>query len=363
VIKLLIVDDSPLMRRLLRREFDGNATFLVETARDGVEAMEKLRAFAPDVITLDLQMPHMSGMDCLKRIMLEKPRPVVIVSSLTEAGGVATLEAMQAGAVDFIAKPAGAMSLSMEEFGPLLRERVVQAASAKVPSASRLVERVRLRLKSVRDQTARSAPFAEAPSASKLAPLASSGGIVIIGCSTGGPRALDVVLTSLPNDFPWPIVIAQHMPATFTGPLARRLDQLCALNVREVVRTEPLEPGTALIARGDADVVVTRRSGTLVASSVPASTNYRWHPSVDRLVTSVMQHVEPSLLVGVLMTGMGNDGAEAMGHLAKNGGRTIAESEETAVVWGMPGVLVKNGGASSTLPLHKIASELCEWIS
>jgi two-component system chemotaxis response regulator CheB len=359
VIKLLIVDDSPLMRRLLGGAFVGHVGFAIETARDGVEALEKLHAFGPDVITLDLQMPQMDGIDCLKRIMLERPCPVVIVSALTEAGGAATLEALEAGAVDFIPKPSGAVSLAMDEFAPILRERVISAATAKIRSASRLVERVRMRLKSVRDNIPSRSDANSIPIPS---PAQSGDCLVIVGCSTGGPPALDAVLATLPASFPWPIVVAQHMPASFTGPLARRLDRLCTLTVREVVRTEPLAAGTVLIARGDADLVITRRSGNLIAASVPASENYRWHPSVDRLVTSAMQHVEPSLLVGVLMTGMGNDGAQSMAHLLKAGGRTIAENDETAVVWGMPGALVKNGGASRILPLHKIAMELVAWI-
>ena len=360
MIKLLIVDDSPLMRRLLGGVFRGDPGFLVETARDGVEALEKLHAFAPDVITLDLQMPQMDGLACLKQIMLERPCPVVMVSSLTEAGALATLEAMDAGAVDFIPKPAGAMSLAMDEFAPVLRNTVVAASAAKISAASKLVERVRMRLKPARQTPS---PVSEANVPPALKPLPSKEVIVLMGCSTGGPRALDAVLTSLPQEFPWPIVVAQHMPASFTGPFARRLDRDCALTVREIARPEPLLAGTVLIARGDADVVLTQRAGGLVAASVPSSTKYRWHPSVDRLVASAMQHVDASRLVGVLMTGMGDDGAQSMAELAKAGGRTVAENEETAVVWGMPGELVRREGATRILPLHKIAKELRGWAS
>jgi two-component system, chemotaxis family, protein-glutamate methylesterase/glutaminase len=359
VIKLLVVDDSALMRRLLTGVFAGDQRFEVQTARDGLEALQRLRDFKPDVITLDLQMPQMDGLACLKRIMLERPCPVVIVSSLTEAGGVETLEALEAGAIDFIPKPAGAMSLSMDEFAPVLLSKILTASAAKIPAASKLVERVRLKLEPFRDDKSH-APSSIAPG-SRLSALQERQPIVLVGCSTGGPPALEALLSTLPDDFPWAVVVAQHMPRTFTGPLASRLDRACKLNVREVTRAEPVEPGTVLIARGDADLILTMRSGNLVATSVPASENYRWHPSVDRMVSSAMKLVEPRRLVGVLMTGMGDDGAAAMCELAKAGGRTIAEHEDTAVVWGMPGALAKRGGASRILPLHDIATELVAW--
>jgi two-component system chemotaxis response regulator CheB len=162
----------------------------------------------------------------------------------------------------------------------------------------------------------------------------------------------------LPSTFPWPIVIAQHMPANFTGALARRLDGLCAIGISEVARPTPLERGNAYIGRGDADVVISRIAGELVVASAPSDARRPWHPSTDRLVESAIAHVPPSLLVGVLMTGMGDDGAASMTKLRALGGRTIAEAEETAVVWGMPGQLVEAGGATWVLPLPNIAAQL-----
>ncbi len=183
-------------------------------------------------------------------------------------------------------------------------------------------------------------------------------GVVIVGCSTGGPPALDALLGPLRADFPWPVVVAQHMPATFTGPLAARLDKLCALEVSEVTRTTHLRAGHVYIARGDADVVISRRSASLVALAAPSDPDRYWHPSVDRLMASALTVVAPESLVGVLMTGMGADGAIAMTDLKHRGGCTIAESEETAVIWGMPGALVAAGGASIVAPLDRIAAEL-----
>lgn len=355
MIKLLIVDDSPLMRRLLSDLFREAGDFEVAIARSGAEAMEQIHAFGPQVVTLDIHMPGMDGLACLDRIMLEKPTPVVMVSALTAQGADQTLEAMALGAIDFIAKPGGAMSLEIDKLASVLIDKVRAAASARIPRTLRLAERVRLRSAApVRAAAPRRAP-ARLPK--RLAALPGEG-LVVVGCSTGGPPALEALLTRLPAAFPWPIVIAQHMPASFTGPLARRLDGICALTVSEVSRATPLAPGNAYIGRGDADIVIARRPAGVVAMAAPSSADYHWHPSVDRLAESAMAHFGPERLVGVLMTGMGADGAESMGKMKQAGGVTIAEAEETAVVWGMPGALVKLGGASLIAPLDRIAAEL-----
>ncbi|MBO9711445.1 chemotaxis-specific protein-glutamate methyltransferase CheB [Sphingomonas sp.] len=344
--RLLIVDDSPLMRRLLTGIFEAAGDFDVEVARTGEEAIDKARAFAPDVITLDINMPGMDGLACLDRIMLERPCPVVMLSSLTEEGADETLEAMALGAVDFVAKPRGAISLEIEAMAPELADKVRAAARARVSRTARLTERVRL-------ATAKARPAAEPRTPIKPR----DPGLVLVGVSTGGPPALDALLAPLPADFPWPIVIAQHMPASFTGPLARRLDRLCALTVEEVAKPAPLRPGHVYIARGDADLLISRRAGALAAVPAPAG-EALWHPSVDRLVASAMQHVAPEVLIGVLMTGMGADGAATMTELKARGGHAIAQSEESAVVWGMPGALVAAGGASEVVPLDSIAGAL-----
>jgi len=184
----------------------------------------------------------------------------------------------------------------------------------------------------------------------------------LIGTSTGGPAALDIVLPQLPETFPWPVMVAQHMPATFTGPFAKRLDRACSLHVIEVARPIPLQAGTIYIGRGDADLVVSARAAGMVAMPVPAQRDYPWHPSTERMVTSALDHFPPAQLVGVLMTGMGSDGASAMARLRKGGGRTIAEAESTAAVWGMPGELVKNGGAEFVCPVDEIAQAIMDLV-
>jgi two-component system, chemotaxis family, protein-glutamate methylesterase/glutaminase len=360
VIKLLVVDDSALVRKLLGQVFAAEGDFEVQIARDGFEALEQLQTFQPDVITLDIHMPRMDGLACLDRIMVERPSPVVMVSTLTAEGAEITLDALRLGAVDFIAKPSGAVSLRIDELAPELVAKVRAAAGAKLPPTLRLKERVRHRIGGA--ATPLRSRMVETRRGADTPPIAATGdGLVLVGTSTGGPPALETLLTALPADFPWPVLVAQHIPASFTGPLARRLDRICRLTVVEVLQPTLLEPGYVYIGRGDADIVVSRRPAGLTALAAPPL-NYPWHPSVDRLVRTAMEQVPASQLIGVLMTGMGDDGAAAMTELHAKGGRTVAEAAETAVVWGMPGELVKAAGADTVLPLHKIADHLLKMV-
>ncbi len=366
MIKLLIADDSALMRKLLEGIFLAEGDFDIRLAPDGVRALELVRSFDPQVVTLDVQMPGMDGLACLGRIMLEAPRPVVMISALTDEGTEATLEAMDLGAVDFLAKPTGTVSLEIDRLGPSIVEKVRGAAKARIRSTLRLTERIRHQLRGGTVPPPAAAPRRPAttpPLRRKAAALpAPEGfpGLVLVGTSTGGPAALDLILPQLPAGFPWPVMVAQHMPASFTGAFARRLDRRCPLRVVEVRSPMPLEAGTIYIGRGDADLVVARRASRLVAASVPAQRDYPWHPSVERMVTSALTHLDPRQLIGVLMTGMGDDGAGAMTRMRSEGGYTIAEAESTAIVWGMPGELVKNGGADVVAPLDDIASTILQ---
>ena len=255
----------------------------------------------------------------------------------------------------------------MDEFGPLLIEKVRAAAKARPARSRRLAERIRLRTpepgrpEPTRRRVERAAPAPRRPLRPVSAP--SREGVVLVGCSTGGPPALDALLRPLPADFPWPVVVAQHMPAGFTGPLAARLDRCCAIAFGVATGPTPLRPGHAHIGRGDADLILTRRGGTLTALPAPSSPDHHWHPSVDRLVRSALGLCAPNALVGVLMTGMGDDGVAAMTELKHAGGRTIAEAEETAVVWGMPGELVRAGGAEIVAPLDEIAARLLDLVT
>lgn len=369
MIRLLIADDSALMRKLLQGIFLAEGDFDIRLARNGNEALELVRSFDPEVVTLDIQMPGMDGLTCLSRIMIEAPRPVVMISSLTLEGAEATLEAIELGAVDFVAKPGGTVSLEIDRLRPVLVEKVRAAAGARIRRTLRLTERVRHRIRGAGLKTQPRPIAARPPKDARVGSGAiktrngALPGLVLIGTSTGGPAALDVVLPQLPRDFPWPVLVAQHLPASFTGAFAKRLDRECQLDVVEVDGPMLLQPGTIYIGKGDADVMVAPRAAGITAMPVPAKASYLWHPSVERMVASALDHLDASRMIGVMMTGMGNDGAEAMKRLRLAGGRTIAESESSAIVWGMPGELVRNGGAEKVQPLEEIAATIIDMVS
>jgi len=273
----------------------------------------------------------------------------VMVSSLTEEGAVTTLEALELGAVDYVPKPDGTVSLSLDAIRVQLLAKVRQAARARVRRAHGLSQRLREH---------RPAPVRRPPVSFSRSP---SDGLVLVGVSTGGPRTLDEILPALPADFPLPVVVAQHMPLSFTAPFARRLDSICPMTVVEVSGPVPLAPGHVYIGRGDRDIVIGRRFSRLIAESVD-SDGTPWHPSVDRLAATAMEHVAADKLIGVVLTGMGNDGSREMAALRRQGGRTIAESEETAVVFGMPNELIKAGGAEAVLPSGAIAAHILKLV-
>jgi two-component system chemotaxis response regulator CheB len=352
MIKLLIVEDSSLMRRHLAQLFEPERDVETLAVRNGAEALRALDEFDPDVITLDINMPEMDGLTCLSRIMVQRPKPVVMVSSLTEQGAEATFEALQLGAVDFVHKPDGTMSRHIIQIERELIQKVRAAATVTVRRSRGL----RSRLAPVRIA-------ATAPAAPASAPLPRDKlGIVLVGVSTGGPGTLEEILPQLPAGFPWSVVIAQHMPSSFTGVFARRLASLCNVPVTEVTRQTMLEGGNVYIARGEADLVFTRTVLGVMALSAPASAHHLWHPSVTRMVESAMNAMPPERLIGVQLTGMGDDGAKAMANLRSRGGRTIAQDEATSVVFGMPGELVRLRGADAVLPAHAIPKQLMAWL-
>jgi two-component system chemotaxis response regulator CheB len=363
MLKLLIADDSALMRKCLSEIFKAEGDFDVMVARNGAEALALAHSFGPDVITLDVNMPEMDGITCLSRIMAECPKPVVMVSSLTSEGAEVTLQAIDLGAIDFIPKPDGTVSLHLDKIrGPLVA-KVRSAAKARIrlrrsrPPSAPVIARS---LTACRPGTATTSRIAAGQDG--FVPQAGGvRGLVLIGVSTGGPGAIEAILPRLERNFPWPILIAQHMPQSFTGVFARRINTLSQLEVVEVTRPLQLVAGVAYIGRGDADILVSRRGAELTAITVPASPHHNWHPSVERLVESALELVDPKNLLGVMLTGMGDDGASAMTTLRNRGGRTIAESEASAIVWGMPGELVKRGGASLVLPLERMADQLRRW--
>jgi two-component system chemotaxis response regulator CheB len=357
-MKILVIDDSALMRQTLRGILSRIVNSDVKTARDGEDALAKLHAWEPDVITLDINMPVMDGLTCLSRIMTEKPTPVVMLSSLTEDGALATLEAMELGAVDYVAKPGGTVCNGLADLQVQLREKVIMAAAAKPrgqsgrsskPAAVNTFRDVNVQASLASKSRSMSAakPKGQEPSANKPKPMLTEG-LVVMGISTGGPGALECFLSHVPSDFHLPIVIAQHMPGTFTGVFAQRMDKHCALPVSELNKATFLEPGHVYIAKGERDCLISRRNGALMAMPAPMDDRYAWHPSASRLVASAMRHCHPTSITAIMMTGMGNDGAKEMISLASLGGQVVAQTPETSVVDSMPLSVINEGCVSFT---------------
>ena len=354
MIKLLIVDDSALMRRQLMTLFQAAGDFEVRPARNGDEAVRENRDFQPDVVTLDINMPEMDGLTALSLIMAERPVAVVMVSSLTNEGALATFEALNLGAVDYIAKPGGTISLSIDRITEELVAKVRSAARSRPRGKASIAATIARRMQEERKKVA-------AASSALTARRGAGDGLLVVGASTGGPRALEIVLSGLQADFPWPVLVAQHMPAAFTRAFAERLNQCCALQVVEAGSALPVEAGKIYIARGGADMVLANRAGRLTVLPMSENSQYLWHPSVELLGRSVLEHYDPKRVTAVLLTGMGYDGSDAFAEIKKRGGRTIAESEESAVVYGMPAELVAKGGASLVLAVERVASQLSTW--
>lgn len=353
MIKLLIVDDSALMRRQLTTLFERERDFEIRQARNGAEAVTANTEFAPDVVTLDINMPEMDGLTALSLMMAQRPVPVVMVSSLTEEGALVTLEALNLGAIDFAAKPGGTISLSIEAIAAQLITKVRSAASARLKPARRSPGTVRPPAM-IKAATRSVSPDPATPGFARP-------GVVVIGVSTGGPRTLSDILPTLPATFPWPVLVAQHMPAAFTKSFAQRLDSICPLQVVEVSAPMPIQPGTIYLGKGGTDMVVTVRVGRRMVAPQPSSPRHAWHPSVELLGRSVLAHIDPARVAAVMLTGMGHDGSDAFAEIRRRGGKTIAESEDSAVVFGMPKELIDRGGASLVLAADKIPAQLGLW--
>lgn len=349
-VRVLIADDSALMRRILKEMLSSDPQIeVVDTARDGEEAVVKSLEQRPDVVTMDVNMPKMDGLTALQHILLKAPCAVVMVSSLTQEGALTTLEALELGAVDFVAKPDGTVSLGIRH----LREEII----AKVKAAARA--RVRLRWS---EKARVLGPRLPGPRL-KPDPGQHSLKVVVIGVSTGGPRTLMDILPYLPQDLPAAVLVVQHMPQNFTAPFAQRLNQSCRMAVKEAADGDELAPGKVLVAKGGYHLKVERKpGGVLVArlSRQPADVLYM--PSVNVTMQSVLEKVPPRNVVGVLLTGMGDDGADMMVEIRRQGGYTIAEAEETAVVWGMPREAYLRGGAEVVAPSYLIAEQIIKGV-
>jgi two-component system chemotaxis response regulator CheB len=338
-IRVLVVDDSALMRKLIPQILEADPSIeVVGTAMDGNFCLKKIEELQPNVVTLDLEMPGMNGIDTLKEIMRYHPLPVIVVSSHSTEGASVTLKALGLGAFDFVTKPRDA-SAHMAETATELIAKIHAAADCKV----------------VRPGILRGTPAPEKISAGKTAPSLSK--LVAIGISTGGPQALEFLLAQLPADFPGGIVVVQHMPEGFTDMFARRLDELCSLRVKEAQSGDMLQAGRVLICPGSRHMKVKRLPmGDLVVLSDEERVNGH-RPSVDVLFRSVAEEFGPQA-IAMLMTGMGDDGAQGLGAVKKAGGMTIAQSEESCVVFGMPKAAIERGYATRVVALDVLSSTL-----
>ena len=348
-IRVLIVDDSALVRKILTELLGSDRGIeVVGTAGDAYIAREKIKELNPDVLTLDVEMPKMDGVTFLRNLMRLRPMPVVMVSSLTEHGADITLDALALGAVDYLPKPKIDVAATLGDYREELIAKVRAAAGARV--------------RQLRTTATTSAAPAPKHSADAILPKApprqfrTTDRIIAIGASTGGTEAIKEVLVALPPDTPG-VVIAQHIPKAFSTPFARRMDACCAMSVCEAEDGQQVMPGHVYIAPGDRHLLVVRDGARYVCRLDDGLPVNRHKPSVDVLFRSVAQQAGRNA-IGAILTGMGKDGAQGLREMREAGSPTIAQDEETSVVWGMPGEAVAIGAATQVLPLLSIAARI-----
>ncbi|WP_448379406.1 protein-glutamate methylesterase/protein-glutamine glutaminase [Fervidobacterium sp.] len=346
-IRVLVADDSALMRKTLKTLIESDPELeVIDTARDGEDAVEKARKLLPDVITMDVNMPKMDGLTALQIIVEEEIAPVIVVSSLTQHGSITAYEALELGAFDYVPKPDGTVSLNMN----VVRDELVKKIKAAYKST---------RSKSVLDKLSRRTLLNKVEETKKAKiekPALVDFYAVAIGISTGGPKTIYDVLPYLPADLNAAVFLVQHMPPNFTKPYAERLDNYCQLKVVEADDGMEVVPGVVYVGKGGFHLKLRKADKGLKIwlSKVP---KHMFMPSADVMMESVLEHFG-NKTVGVLMTGMGDDGARAMVKIKQAGGYTIAESEETAIVFGMPAEAIRMGGADKVLPSYKVADEI-----
>ncbi len=337
-IRVLLVDDSAFIRHTVNKYLEADPEIsVVGMARDGIEALAQIPALKPDVVVLDVEMPRMDGLTALKRIMMECPTPVVMLSALTQRGTRTTIQALMRGALDFVAKPDARINI----------HTVIEELRAKIKAAAAS------RLTSLRTQV--TAPIT-IPTKHGPRILQKGDPVVVIGASTGGPRALQQVLTGLPADLPAAVLVVQHMPPGFTRSLAQRLNEISPLTVHEAAEGDRLGRGIALLAPGDFHL---RLKGVrqVTLDSGPRRNHVR--PAVDVTMESVVEYHAGNVL-GVVLTGMGQDGTVGAGQIKAAGGKVIAEHESTCVVYGMPASVVKANFADRVVPLPRVAATIVE---
>lgn len=339
--RVLIVDDSAFMRQMISEILSESSEFdVVGVARNGRQGVDMTLELQPDVVTMDIEMPVMSGLEALREIMQKRPTPVVMLSSVTQAGADVTMQCLSEGAVDCVGKPSGTISLDIKRIASDIRLKVGAAVRVRLRTASPVPSVM---------------PVAKATEPPKLTAFAGNRPkVAIIGSSTGGPKSLQTLVPQLPANFPIPIVIVQHMPPHFTKSLAERLDQISPIKVKEAEDGDRLLAGSVLIAQGGKHLIV-NQDQTVVHNEDPLVHGVR--PAIDVTMESLIARFDGSILATIL-TGMGKDGAAGCREVRKRGGRTIAEDESTCAVFGMPRAVIELGAAEFVLPLPEIAGAM-----
>jgi two-component system chemotaxis response regulator CheB len=354
-IRVLIVDDSALVRQTLTAILQTERSIeVVGTASDPYMAREKIKWLHPDVLTLDVEMPRMDGLTFLRNLMRLRPMPVVMVSALTEKGADITLQALELGAIDFVSKPKIDVAHSLQDYTAEIIAKVKMASKARVrPLAPRAINSLKIAPKLTADSIL-------APQAREV-PFKTTERVIALGASTGGTEAIKEVLMRMPADAPG-MVISQHIPETFSGPFAQRMNGVSDMIVSEAQDGQHILPGHAYIAPGNRHLLVVRDGARYVCRLHDGPAVNRHRPSVDVMFRSLAQNAGRNA-VGVILTGMGADGAQGLKEMHGAGAVTLAQDEKTSVVWGMPGEAVKLGGVDRVLPLERIADTVLSLVA
>ncbi|AGV17165.1 protein-glutamate methylesterase/protein-glutamine glutaminase [Vibrio alginolyticus] len=361
-IKVLVVDDSSFFRRRVSEIINSESRLeVIDVAVNGREAVEKAKSLKPDVITMDIEMPVMDGITAVREIMAAAPTPILMFSSLTHDGAKATLDALDAGALDFLPKKFEDIARNREEAVSLLQQRVIQIASKRAFMRRPIARPTASTSTTTRSLGSRTAspvtPTPTRPAATKYRASGKKYQLTAIGTSTGGPVALQKILTRLPMNYPHPIVLIQHMPATFTAAFASRLNTLCKIQVKEAQDGDVLQPGVAYLAPGGKQMMVDGRAGAARLRIIDGGDRMNYKPCVDVTFGSAAKVYDDKVL-SLVLTGMGADGREGARMLKSSGSTIWAQDEESCVVYGMPQAVAKAGISSEDLPLDRIAERM-----
>ncbi|MBT0118804.1 protein-glutamate methylesterase/protein-glutamine glutaminase [Vibrio alginolyticus] len=361
-IKVLVVDDSSFFRRRVSEIINSESRLeVIDVAVNGREAVEKAKSLKPDVITMDIEMPVMDGITAVREIMAAAPTPILMFSSLTHDGAKATLDALDTGALDFLPKKFEDIARNREEAVSLLQQRVIQIASKRAFMRRPIARPTASTSTTTRSLGSRTAspvtPTPTRPAATKYRASGKKYQLTAIGTSTGGPVALQKILTRLPMNYPHPIVLIQHMPATFTAAFASRLNTLCKIQVKEAQDGDVLQPGVAYLAPGGKQMMVDGRAGAARLRIIDGGDRMNYKPCVDVTFGSAAK-VYGDKVLSLVLTGMGADGREGARMLKSSGSTIWAQDEESCVVYGMPQAVAKAGISSEDLPLDRIAERM-----